>query len=111
MKLSVVIVNYNVEYFLEQCLHSVRRAMQGIEGEVVTMRVKKVMAAVRQKFRALIEARERTRKFSKPNTCFFARKYSSILQRPKYVLATAMTSAFEAIGLLVTSIIGCSVIP
>ena len=34
MKLSVVIVNYNVEYFLEQCLHSVRRAMQGIEGEV-----------------------------------------------------------------------------
>ncbi len=34
MKLSVVIVNYNVEYFLEQCLYSVRRAMQGIEGEV-----------------------------------------------------------------------------
>ena len=34
MKLSVVIVNYNVEYFLEQCLYSVSRAMQGIEGEV-----------------------------------------------------------------------------
>ena len=34
MRLSVVIVNYNVEYFLEQCLYSVRRAMQGIEGEV-----------------------------------------------------------------------------
>ena len=34
MKLSVIIVNYNVEYFLEQCLSSVRRAMQGIEGEV-----------------------------------------------------------------------------
>ncbi|MBK9290288.1 MAG: glycosyltransferase [Bacteroidetes bacterium] len=34
MKLSVVIVNYNVEHFLEQCLLSVRRAMQGIEGEV-----------------------------------------------------------------------------
>ena len=34
MKLSVVIVNYNVEHFLEQCLFSVRRAMQGIEGEV-----------------------------------------------------------------------------
>ena len=32
--LSVVIVNYNVEYFLEQCLYSVRRAMQDIEGEV-----------------------------------------------------------------------------
>mgnify|MGYP000367040922 CR=1 FL=1 len=34
MKLSVVIVNYNVEYFLEQCLYSVRRALEGIEGEV-----------------------------------------------------------------------------
>ena len=34
MKLSVVIVNYNVELFLEQCLYSVRRAIQGIEGEV-----------------------------------------------------------------------------
>ncbi|MBO4573799.1 MAG: glycosyltransferase [Bacteroidales bacterium] len=34
MKLSVVIVNYNVEHFLEQCLYSVRRALQGVEGEV-----------------------------------------------------------------------------
>lgn len=34
MKLSIVIVNYNVEYFLEQCLLSVRNAMPGIEGEV-----------------------------------------------------------------------------
>lgn len=34
MKLSVVIVNYNVEHFLEQCLLSVRRAMRGIDGEV-----------------------------------------------------------------------------
>lgn len=34
MKFSVIIVNYNVEHFLEQCLYSVRRAMQGIDGEV-----------------------------------------------------------------------------
>lgn len=34
MKLSVVIVNYNVEFFLEQCLQSVFKAMNGIEGEV-----------------------------------------------------------------------------
>ncbi len=34
MKLSIVIVNYNVEYFLEQCLLSVRNALKGIEGEV-----------------------------------------------------------------------------
>ncbi len=34
MKLSVIIVNYNVEHFLEQCLNSVCRALHGIEGEV-----------------------------------------------------------------------------
>lgn len=34
MRLSIVIVNYNVRYFLEQALGAVRRAMQGIEGEV-----------------------------------------------------------------------------
>jgi GT2 family glycosyltransferase len=34
MQLSVVIVNYNVKYFLEQCLNSVRKAMEGMEGEV-----------------------------------------------------------------------------
>ncbi|MBL7826609.1 MAG: glycosyltransferase [Saprospiraceae bacterium] len=34
MQLSVVIVNYNVRHFLEQALGSVRRAMQGINGEV-----------------------------------------------------------------------------
>ncbi|MGV6861144.1 MAG: glycosyltransferase [Putridiphycobacter sp.] len=34
MKLSVIIVNYNVEYFLEQCLNSVYKALSHIEGEV-----------------------------------------------------------------------------
>ncbi|MES2799448.1 MAG: glycosyltransferase [Bacteroidota bacterium] len=33
-KLSVIIVNYNVEYFLEQCLNSVKKALEKIEGEV-----------------------------------------------------------------------------
>ena len=28
-KLSVIIVNYNVKYFLEQCLYSVRAAVTG----------------------------------------------------------------------------------
>ncbi|MGV3541100.1 MAG: glycosyltransferase family 2 protein [Rufibacter sp.] len=32
--LSVIIVNYNVSYFLEQCLLSVRRATQGLDVEV-----------------------------------------------------------------------------
>jgi len=34
MKLSVVIVNYNVKHFLEQCLHSVEKASRNIETEV-----------------------------------------------------------------------------
>ena len=34
MKLSVIIVNYNVEHFLNQCLHSVRNACEGMETEV-----------------------------------------------------------------------------
>ena len=34
MKLSVVIVSYNVRSYLEQCLQSVQRALEGIEGEV-----------------------------------------------------------------------------
>jgi GT2 family glycosyltransferase len=34
MKLSVVIVNYNVKYFLEQCLYSVVKAIEGMDAEV-----------------------------------------------------------------------------
>lgn len=37
MKLSVVIVNYNVKYYLEQCLHSLYKALEGIESEVVVI--------------------------------------------------------------------------
>ncbi|MFW5851907.1 MAG: glycosyltransferase family 2 protein [Bacteroidota bacterium] len=34
MKISVVIVNYNVKYILEQCLYSIQTALQHTEGEV-----------------------------------------------------------------------------
>lgn len=34
MKLSIVIVNYNVKYFLEQALRSVRKATQHLDAEV-----------------------------------------------------------------------------
>lgn len=37
MRVSVIIVNYNVKYFLEVCLHSVYRALSGIEGEVIVV--------------------------------------------------------------------------
>ena len=37
MRLTVIIVNYNVKYFLEQCLASVHAAMRGIEVEVIVV--------------------------------------------------------------------------
>jgi GT2 family glycosyltransferase len=35
MDLSIIIVNYNVKFFLEQCLYSVRKSLSGIDGEVI----------------------------------------------------------------------------
>ncbi|MFZ1785194.1 MAG: glycosyltransferase [Ferruginibacter sp.] len=35
MQLSVIIVNYNVKHFLEQCLYSVQKACAGIEAEII----------------------------------------------------------------------------
>ena len=37
MKLSVIIVNYNVKYFLEQCLHSVLNAGKRVEAEIIVV--------------------------------------------------------------------------
>ncbi len=33
-KISVIIVNYNVEFFLEQCLNSVKKALEKVSGEI-----------------------------------------------------------------------------
>jgi len=37
MQLSVIIVNYNVKYFLEHCLLSVVRACEGLQAEVIVV--------------------------------------------------------------------------
>jgi len=37
MTISVIIVSYNVRYFLAQCLLSVHNALQGIEGEIIVV--------------------------------------------------------------------------
>ena len=37
MKLSVVIVNYNVKHFLEQCLNSLEQAAAGIDYEIIVV--------------------------------------------------------------------------
>jgi GT2 family glycosyltransferase len=53
MKLSIVIVNYNVKYFLEQCLHSVLKACEGVSAEVFVVdnnSVDNSVEMVKQKF-------------------------------------------------------------
>ena len=37
MQLTVIILNYNVRYFLEQCVLSVQDALQHIEGEIIVV--------------------------------------------------------------------------
>jgi len=37
MQLSVIILNYNVRYFLEQCVLSVQKALEGIDGEIIVI--------------------------------------------------------------------------
>ena len=37
MKLSVVIVNYNVKFFLAQCLHSLFKATEKVSTEVIVV--------------------------------------------------------------------------
>ncbi|MBX2930644.1 MAG: glycosyltransferase [Chitinophagaceae bacterium] len=37
MQLSVIIVNYNVKYFLQQCLYSVEKAINHIHAEVIVV--------------------------------------------------------------------------
>src|ERR1700754_489000 len=37
MVLSVIIVSYRVKYFLELCLHSVEKAVKGLEAEIIVV--------------------------------------------------------------------------
>ena len=37
LQLSIIIVNFNVKYFLEQCLSSVIKALNGIESEILVV--------------------------------------------------------------------------
>jgi GT2 family glycosyltransferase len=37
MKLSIVVVNYNVKHFLEQCLTSVEKALFRLDAEVIVV--------------------------------------------------------------------------
>ena len=57
MKLSVVIVNYNVKHFLEQCLHAVLKASENLETEIFVVDNNSVDGScqmVREKFPRVI---------------------------------------------------------
>ncbi len=57
MRLSVIIVNYNVEHFLVQCLHSVQNALHGIDAEVFVVDNNSVdgsVRAVKEKFPSIL---------------------------------------------------------
>ncbi len=84
MKLSIVIVNYNVQHFLEQCLHSVRKASENISTEIFVVDNNSVdgsIAMVKQKFPEahVIE--------NKKNTGFsFANNQAMRIAKGEYVL-------------------------
>jgi GT2 family glycosyltransferase len=84
MLLSVVIVNYNVSFFLEQCLKSVFKALEGINAEVFVVdnhSVDESVRMVKEKFPSviLIENKDNVG-FSKANNQAIA------LARGRYVL-------------------------
>ncbi|MFC6998648.1 glycosyltransferase family 2 protein [Rufibacter roseus] len=69
--LSVIIVNYNVSYFLEQCLLSVKRAVAGLDVEVFVVDNNSVdgsVEMVRRRFpEVILHANKENLGFSKAN--------------------------------------------
>lgn len=57
MELSVIIVNFNVKYFIEQCLLSCKKALSGIEGEIIIIDNNSVdgsVSMIKEKFSELM---------------------------------------------------------
>jgi len=69
--ISVIIVSYNVIYFLEQCLHSVEKAAQGLSCEIFVVDNNSIdgsVAMVRQKFpEVIVLANKENLGFSRAN--------------------------------------------
>lgn len=83
-KISVVIVNYNVEFFLEQCLNSVRKALEHVSGEVFVVDNNSIDGSVEMVQRKFPEvhliANKDNRGFSKANN------QAILLSQGEYVL-------------------------
>src|SRR6478609_8727718 len=57
LQLSVIIVNYNVKHFLEQCLYSVLKATKNLQAEIFVVDNNSVdgsVALIREKFPQVI---------------------------------------------------------
>ncbi|HOK21934.1 MAG TPA: glycosyltransferase [Bacteroidales bacterium] len=71
MTLSVIIVNYNVKHFIEQCLLSVYDALDGIDGEVIVVDNNSVdgsVAMIKERFpQTILIANNENLGFSKAN--------------------------------------------
>jgi O-antigen biosynthesis protein len=84
IKLSVIIVNYNVEYFLEQCLNSVLKALKNTRAEVFVVDNNSVdgsVSMVKAKFPEVILIE------NKKNTGFsFANNQAIKASKGEYVL-------------------------
>lgn len=84
MKLTVVIVNYNVQHFLEQCLHSVRKAARSVSTEVYVVDNNSVdgsVQMVKEKFpEAILIANTKNTGFS------YANNQAMRLAKGEYVL-------------------------
>jgi GT2 family glycosyltransferase len=84
LTLSVIIVNYNVKHFLEQCLCSVRKSREGLEVETIVVDNRSSDGSVpylREKFPEVIF-------FCSPENLGFARACNAGLERAtgKYIL-------------------------
>lgn len=71
MKVSVIIVNYNVQYFLEVCLHSTMRALRYTAGEIIVVDNNSMddsVAMMKEKFPGVIVIENKDNKgFGKAN--------------------------------------------
>lgn len=83
-KISIIIVNYNVEYFLEQCLNSVKKALTNVNGEVFVVDNNSIDGSVDMVARKFPEynliANKDNRGFSKANN------QAMLLSDSEYVL-------------------------
>jgi GT2 family glycosyltransferase len=118
MQLSVIILNYNVRYFLEQCVFSVQKALEDIDGEIIVIDNNSSddsCAMMKEKFPSvkLIENKENSG-FPKGNNIGVAEakgKYLCILNPDTVVAEDTFTKILQSESCNLNSgIIGCKLI-